>query len=334
MHTSPYLHQDNSVARIMKHVLIALLPAIAVYAWFFGMAIIIHIVLASVFALALEALLLWLRRRPLRLFLSDGSALVTAWLLALTVPPLVPWWMTFIGIGFALIFAKHLYGGLGYNPFNPAMVGFAVLFISFPAEMTVWPRLDNPLGWSDSFNWIFNGLLPVGANAVDAISSATPLDTLKMQLARAHTLSEIRTTPLFGFFGARGWEWVALAYLGGGVWLIYHKIITWHIPVGVLGALFLIASVFFILYPDNSPSPMLHLFSGATMIGAFFIATDPVTAATSQQAKLIYAAGIGVLIYIIRTWGGYPDGVAFAVLLMNMTVPMLDYYTRPRVFGH
>jgi Na+-translocating ferredoxin:NAD+ oxidoreductase subunit D len=246
----------------------------------------------------------------------------------------VPWWLTLVGIGFALIFAKHLYGGLGHNPFNPAMVGFAVLFISFPAEMTVWPRLDNPLGLLDSLNWIFAGVLPAGAAGIDAISSATPLDTLKMQLARAQTLTEIRATPLFGIFGARGWEWVAFAYALGGLWLIYRKVITWHIPVGVLGSLFAIAALFFILNPDTAPSPMLHLFSGAAMLGAFFIATDPVSAATSRQGKLLFAAGIGLLVYIIRTWGGYPDGMAFAILLMNMAAPMLDYYTRPRVFGH
>lgn len=331
---SPIIHGPGSVPWVMQQVLFALLPAIALYIWFFGWGIVFHLFLASAVALSMEALMLRLRGRPVRPFVSDGSAVVTAWLTTLAIPTLAPWWITVVGVGFAIVFAKHLYGGLGYNPFNPAMVGYAVLLISFPTEMTEWPMVDRPLGIMESFDWIVLGVLPAGAASFDAISGATPLDTMKTLLGQAYTVQEIRADPLFGDFGARGWEWLGNLYFLGGVWLIYRKVISWHIPAGVLGALLVWATVFFVFDPDTHPSPLYHLFSGAAILGAFFIATDPVSAATSNRGRLIYGIGIGSLIYIIRTWGGYPDGVAFAVLLMNMCVPLLDYYTRPRVFGH
>jgi electron transport complex protein RnfD len=322
------MHAPVAIPTVMSQVLLALIPGILVYSYFCGWLIIIQIALASVFALGFEALLLWLRKRPLKPFLSDGSALVTAFLLALALPPLVPWWVTLVAVGFAIVFAKHVYGGLGYNPFNPAMVGFAVALISFPRELTTWPALDNPVGLWDSLRIIF-----IGMPGIDAVSAATPLDSMKTQLSQNLSVAEIRQAPLFGYFGAKGWEFISLAYLLGGLWLVYRKIIGWQIPLGFLGSLFIIATFFSYLNPEHYPSPFFHLFSGAVMLGAFFIATDPVSAATSNQGKLIYAIGIGILVYVIRTWGGYPDGVAFAVLLMNMSVPMLDYYTRPRVFG-
>jgi electron transport complex protein RnfD len=141
-------------------------------------------------------------------------------------------------------------------------------------------------------------------------------------------------SPVFGNIGGKGWEWIGGGFLLGGIWLIYKKVITWHIPVAMLGALFAIALVFYLIDADTYASPWFHLVSGASLLGAFFIATDPVSAATTNPGRLVYAAGIGILTYIIRTWGGYPDGVAFAVLLMNMTAPTIDYYIRPRVFGH
>ncbi|MBE9561253.1 MAG: RnfABCDGE type electron transport complex subunit D, partial [Proteobacteria bacterium] len=149
-----------------------------------------------------------------------------------------------------------------------------------------------------------------------------------------YTVYEIKAKPIFGFLGAAGWEWVNLAFLIGGCWLIYKRVMTWYIAVAVLGGLFVISSLFFLIDSDIYPSPIFHIFSGAAIVGAFFIATDPVTAATSNQGRLIFGFGIGLLIYITRTWGGYPDGMAFAVLLMNMSVPVIDYYTKPRVFGH
>lgn len=334
---SPHVHSERTVSNLMRQVLYALIPGIILYVYLFGWGIVINLMLTSVTALSCEALILQMRERPLRPFLTDGSVLVTAWLLALAIPPLLPWWMTVIGTAFAVIFAKHLYGGLGFNPFNPAMVGYVVLLISFPFQMTQWPALPLLSGYYpnflDSFSIIFTGH-PWHNISIDALSGATSLDTMKTQLKHFHTVHEIKQNPLFGDFGAKGWEWVDNAFFLGGCWLLYKRVISWHIPVTVLMSLFLIASFFFLIDPDTHPSPLFHIFSGATMLAAFFIATDPVTAATSNKGRLIYGIGIGVLIYIIRTWGGYPDGVAFAVLLMNMAVPMIDYYTKPRVFGY
>ncbi len=335
---SPYLHTMQTVPNLMRQVLYALLPGIILYVYFFGWGIVINILLTSITALLCEALMLWMRDRPLRPFLTDFSVLVTAWLLALAIPPLLPWWMTVIGTAFAVIFAKHLYGGLGFNPFNPAMVGYVVLLISFPYQMTQWPALAMLSGYHpgllDSVSVIFTGHPWHSSIGIDALSSATSLDTMRTQLKHFHTVQEIKQNPLFGDFGAKGWEWISNAFFLGGCWLLYKRVINWHIPFAVLGSLFIIAGFFFLIDPDVHPSPLFHVFSGASILAAFFIATDPVTAATSIKGRLFYGAGIGILIYIIRTWGGYPDGVAFAVLLMNMAAPLIDYYTKPRVFGY
>jgi len=280
--------------------------------------------------------MLGIRDKPLRPYLSDGSALVTAILLALALPPLAPWWLVTIGTLFAIVVAKQLYGGLGFNPFNPAMVGYVVLLISFPRDMTQWltPQMlsAHTLNFPETLNAIFNGQLPDGIG-IDALTGATPLDTVKTQLGQSKTLSEIRSTAQFGDYGGRGWEWIANWYALGGIWLLYRRVIAWQIPVGMLSALLAIALVFFLIDPDTHASPLFHLFSGAAMLGAFFIATDPVTASSTPRGRLIYGMGIGLLVYLIRSFGGYPDGVAFAVLLMNMAAPMIDYYTQPRVFG-
>ncbi|ALG66541.1 electron transport complex subunit RsxD [Beggiatoa leptomitoformis] len=336
LQSAPYVHAPTSVAQVMRYVLYALLPAISVYVWFFGWGVVVNILIASLTALWVESLMLWLRACPLRPFLQDNSALVMAWLLAFALPPFTVWWMTVLGVAFGLIFAKHVYGGLGNNPFNPAMVGYALLLISFPADMSRWPSVyaltEHYPTLADSFSIIFYGQ-SISGFTVDAITGATPLDSMRIGLGQLHPVSEVKNNPLFGLFGAKGWEWVSFSVLLGGCWLMYKKIIGWQISLGVLGGLFTLASVFFFISPEHYPSPLFHLFSGASMLCAFFIATDPVSAATSNQGRFIYGVGIGCLIYIIRTWGGYPDGVAFAVLLMNMTVPALDYLTRPTVFG-
>ncbi len=286
-------------------------------------------------ALIAETLMLKLRNRPVKPFLSDGSAIVTALLLALALPTFSPWWLTVVGAAFALVVAKHLYGGLGYNPFNPAMVGYAMLLIAFPREMTLWlPAEVHNISILDNLRYTFFELLPDG-QTLDAVTAATPLDAVKTQLAQNITLSEVqqRNAELFGTLAGRGWEWVNLLFLLGGMLLVYKRIISWHIPLAMLATLFLLSGLFHLNDPDTFASPLFHLFSGATMLGAFFIATDPVTAATSNKGRIVYGIGIGFFLYIIRTWGGYPDAVAFAVLLMNMAVPTIDYYTRPRVFG-
>lgn len=334
---SPYISGSASVSVIMLKVLLALVPGIVAYVWVFGGGVLVSLVLASVTALASEAAMLKLRGRPVQPFLMDGSALVTAWLLALAVPPLAPWWLIVVGTLFAIVIAKQLYGGLGYNPFNPAMIGYAVLLISFPAIMTQWPAplvlAQAPLGFMDQLHYIFSRSLPAGMS-VDAITSATPLDYLKTQLKLQPDVATIAQAPMFGTLGARGGEIVTGAYLLGGLYLLQQRIIGWHIPVVFLLALAAISGVFHLVNPVQFAGPGFHLFCGASMLCAFFIATDPVSGPTTPRGKLVFAAGIAILTWVIRTWGGYPDGVAFAVLLMNICVPLIDAYTQPRVFGH
>ena len=337
MNFSPYLSESPSVSVIMLKVLLALVPGIAAYVWMFGSGILVSLVLASITAIVSEAVMLKLRRRPVMPFLLDGSALVTAWLLALALPSLAPWWLIVVGTLFAIDIAKQLYGGLGYNPFNPAMVGYAVLLISFPVLMTQWPAplaiAGAKLSFIDQWHYIFNRILPDGVG-LDAISSATPLDTLKTQLRLQHSMAEITAATMFGALGGKGGELVAGAYLLGGLYLLQQRIISWHIPAAFLGALALMAGAFHLIDSAQYAGPVFHLFSGAAMLCAFFIATDPVSGPTTPKGKLVFAAGVGVLTYFIRVFGGYPDGVAFAVLLMNICVPLIDAHTQPRVFGH
>ncbi len=331
-HSSPHVQANTDVAKVMLQVLLALLPGLLVIFWFFGWGIWIHLGLACMTAIACEALVLKLRGKDVMLYLKDYSAVVTAVLLVIAIPTVAPWWITVFGVSFAIIIAKQLYGGLGYNPFNPAMVGYVALLISFPLQMTIWLSPFTEFGFVESVNIIFWGF--DAHLSVDALTTATPLDELKTRLALAETVSEIKMSGIFGAIAGIGWEWVNLAFLGGGLYLIYQKVISWHIPVAVLSGLFITALLFYLIAPDYYLSPILHLFSGGTMLAAFFIATDPVSSSTTPKGRLIYGVSIGVLIYMIRTWGGYPDGVAFSVLLVNMAVPTIDYYTRPQVFGY
>ena len=337
MNRSPYISNAPSVGSIMFKVLLALVPCIIAYVWAFGGGILVTIALATATALAAEAVMLKIRKRPIQPFLMDYSAVVTAWLLALAIPPLSPWWMIVVGTLFSIVIAKQLYGGLGYNPFNPAMIGYAVLLISFPILMTKWPAAlqlaQTKLGFADQLQFIFSGLLPQNVQ-MDAVTSATPLDYLKTQLMLKHEVASIKEAPIFGALGATGGEYVTGAYLLGGLYLCQQKIITWHLPTAFLGALALISGVFWVIDPSHFTSPLFHLFSGASMMCAFFIITDPVSGPTTPNGKLYFAGGVGIITYIIRVYGGYPDGVAFAVIFMNICVPLIDMYTQPRVFGH
>jgi Na+-translocating ferredoxin:NAD+ oxidoreductase subunit D len=335
MHNAPYILKPASVQSVMLKVLIALLPGIAAYVWFFGAAILVQIALASLTALGAEALLLKLRNKPVMRHLGDGSALVTAWLIALTIPPIAPWWLTVSGVLIAIVVAKHLYGGLGQNPFNPAMVAFCTLIVAFPQLMSQWPRAE------------FNALEPMlraiflGDRQLDAIVMATPLDALRTVLrdpeqraAIAGILGMAENAATFGNIGGRGWEWVAAGYLLGGLWLIQQRIITWHIPAAFILTLTVVATAFNLVSPERFVGANFHLFTGGAMLGAFFIATDPVSGSTTPLGKLIFAAGAALLTWIIRSFGAYPDGMAFAILLMNLLVPLIDMHTQPRVFGH
>jgi electron transport complex protein RnfD len=326
--TSPHATGTNRTQQVMLQVLLATLPAVLAMTWLFGIGTLVNLLLAGGMALGFEAAILALRKRPIGFYLRDGSALVTAVLLALALPPYAPWWLTLVAVDFAIIFGKQLYGGLGQNPFNPAMLGYVVVLISFPLQMSSWPA-PHSVGMLAGVEQIF-GL----AQLPDGWSQATALDVLKTN--KSLTMDELWVqNPAFGSLGGSAVEWVNGAFLVGGLYLLQKKLISWHAPVGMLGALFVISLVFWNgSGSDSNGSPLFHLFSGASMLGAFFIVTDPVSGATSKLGRIIFGAGVGVLVYIIRTWGGYPDGVAFAVLLMNLCAPTIDYYSRPRSYGH
>jgi Na+-translocating ferredoxin:NAD+ oxidoreductase subunit D len=330
--TSPHVHGSNKTAAIMQWVLLCTLPGFFSLLWFFGWGVLINVVFASLLAVLGEAAVLKLRGRPVGFYIKDYSAVVTAVLLALALPPFAPWWVTTVAVLFSIIIAKQLYGGLGSNPFNPAMAGYALVLVSFPVAMTTHWSAPSPLhdgpGFLTTLEYIFMGS-DVG---IDAYTMATPLDIYKHQIAIS-TVEEVIADPVFGTFASLGWEWVNLGFLLGGLILIWRKIISWHIPLSMLAGLSLSSLIFG--WDEDLYTPLhIHLLSGATMLGAFFIATDPVTAATSRLGKLYYGAGTGIILYIIRTWGSYPDAVAFAVLLMNFAAPFIDYYTRPRSYGH
>ncbi len=313
--SSPHKHNGSSVRAIMLRVCLALLPGLLCYSWLFGMGVLVQCLLACSSALIIEAILLTIRKRELAMFLNDGSAVVTGLLFALMISPLAPWWISLVGISFGMIFAKHLYGGLGHNLFNPAATAYIFVLLCFPALLNNWPVAGG----------IFAG--------IDTLSGATPLADMQTRLAAMGMVSEIQTGPIYGHFAGSGWEWINLTFMAGGIYLIVTGIISWRIPAAMLGSFFIISSFFSVLDPDIYASPLFHLFSGGTMLGAFFIATDPVTAATTPKGRIIYGCLIGIIAYVIRIWGAYPDGIAFAVLIGNATVPLIDRYTRPKVLG-
>lgn len=336
---APYLIPEVSVSSMMLQVLAALVPAAIAHVWFFGPGFIFNLLIATGFAIAGEAVMLSLRKRAPETGLADYSALVTGALLAFALPSLTPWWVTATGALFAVVVAKHLYGGLGFNIFNPAMAGYVVILVAFPMHLNLWvaPSMGDldyqHLTILETLRFTLTGSLPE-AVSFDAISRATPLDVMKSGLNNARTAAEIRAIPIMGDFGGRGWEWIGNFLAIGGFWLMIRKIIRWQIPVGVGLGLLLPATIMYMIDPGSNASPGFHLFGGATILCAFFIATDPVSAATSPKGRFIYGIGIGLIIYCIRRWGSYADGVAFAVLLMNMAVPAIDYLTRPHIIGH
>ena len=322
------MHRHENIqqpAALMQLVMYACLPGLLALIWFFGWGHLINLIWAGLLALGFEALALKLRQRCIKASLSDGSALVTALLLALALPPFCPWWATMLAVGFAILIGKQLFGGLGYNPFNPAMLGYVFLLVSFPLIMTTWatPKGINthPIpGFFDTLQIIF---LP-SQLSLDALTMPTTLDVFKFRegLSIAETW---HTQAGFGHWGGFGWEWVNAAFLTGGLWLIYQRAFSWHAPAGMLGTIAFCALIFYDGGSSESHgSPLFHLFSGGTMLGAFYIVTDPVSGATSRQGRLVFGIGAGLLIFLIRAFGGYPDAIAFAVLIMNMVAPLID----------
>ncbi|MCG8414288.1 MAG: RnfABCDGE type electron transport complex subunit D [Pseudomonadales bacterium] len=344
--SSPFQFARLKTQQIMLLVLAAASPAVLIHSWFFGYGMLLNIVLAMVIGLASEAVCLWLQSKPIKVALSDYSTLVTALLFAVTIPPGTVWWLIAMGIVFAIALVKHAYGGLGHNVFNPAMAGYLFLLLAFPLSMTAWhlpqaattPTPDHsPLSWTsfvESLSFVFP-LIQNQAIDIDGLAMATPLIEYKMAGQSAVLEAYREGLPIFSRTSETGWELVNMAYLAGGLILLSLRIISWHIPVAVIASVLVMSLLF---YSDGGSSvvgtPYLHLFGSATLIGAFFIATDPVSAATSNPARIIYGVIIGCSIYGIRVWGSYLDSVAIAVLFANFCAPMLDHFFRPRIFGH
>lgn len=310
--SSPHLQADQDLRSVMYDVVLALLPACAVSVWYFGPRILAVIVTATVAAVLFEAGVLRLRgRKDVKETALDGSAIVTGILLAMNVPPGFPLWMTAVGSFVAIVVAKHLFGGLGYNLFNPALIARVFLLISYPVQMTAWAA-------------------PRGA---DTVTAATPLGLLKTE-----GLSKVQATwdNLDYFLGADGGslgEMSALALLLGAAYLLARKVISWEIPVSMLGALALFTGAFWLWNPQRYADPLFHLLTGGAILGAFFMATDMVTSPVTPKGMLVFGAGAGLLTGLIRLFGGFPEGVSFAILIMNAFVPAIDRYTRTRKFG-
>lgn len=300
----------------MIHTSLALVPGTFVMALTLGVGVLVNAILAMAFCAALEAMCLKIRGEKL-LVLKDGSALLTGALIGLCLPPAVPVSIVLVGCLFAIVFAKHFYGGLGQNIFNPAMIGFAVIIVAYPLAMSAWPE---GLSMSDLFR------SKLGQPVVDAYSGATPLDVFRyrdgLTTEEFWLLPQVNHTP---------WLWSNLAFAAGGLYLIWKGIIQWIVPACMLATLTLLSIVFY----DNGSSlslgsPYLHLLSGATMIAAFFIVTDPVTSPDAIIGQYLFGIGVGVLTFIIRSYGAYPEGIAFAVLLMNALSPLVDHLTYRR----
>ena len=338
----PYAHQRSSIARTMGLVMLALAPATLFGLVQFGWPAIFLFTVTVVAAVAAEGVCLRIAGKPVRPFLMDGSALLSGWLLALTLPPWAPWWLGVVGSLLAIVVAKQAFGGIGQNLFNPAMVARVALLISFPLEMTTFVA-PQPLfsagspGVLDGLAITFGGVQS-GVH-FDGVTSASVLGHVRTALGQGMTLSQILPgsfDPLRGAIGtvpgSMG-ETSALLILLGGLFLLYKRIIAWHIPLALLGTIALAAGVMHLYDPSHYAGPVYHLVSGATLLGAFFIATDLVTSPVSARGQILFGAGCGLLIYIIRTWAGYPEGVAFAVMLMNACTPLIDHWVKPRVYG-
>lgn len=342
--SSPHNHIQSKTSAIMRLVMYAAIPGILAQWYFFGWGNLIHLAIAMSTAVAAEFFALSLRNKKMKNQMLDGSALLTALLLAVSLPALAPWWVTVLGTLFAILIVKQLYGGIGHNPFNPAMAAYVMLLVSFPIQMTSWQpplalmtvELDFiNTAWAILTGFTFDGYsIEQLRMQVDGFTMATPLDTLKTDLTLGLTTIESFENPLFGEHLAYGWEWINLGFLLGGLYLIFKKAIDWVTPFSFLMSILVCTFIAYSITPDGNASSLFHWLSGGSMLAAFFILTDPVSGATSTKGRIIFAALAGFLVFIIRKFGGYPDAVAFAVLLCNMAAPLIDQYTRPRTYGH
>ncbi|HYD32052.1 MAG TPA: RnfABCDGE type electron transport complex subunit D [Azospirillaceae bacterium] len=337
--SGPFTHAPTSVQETMTLVMVALVPASLFDAWLFGWPAVFMFIFTIGACLGLEAACLKLAGKPLQASLSDGSAVLTGWLLAMSLPPWTPWWVCLIAAIFAICLAKHVYGGLGQNVFNPAMVGRVAVLVSFPVQMTAFVA-PAPMFSADAPGFIESlGIIFANGTGLDDVSAASALGHIKTELSRGIPVDQsladvpgLLDMALGAHAGSFG-ETSAVLILAGGLYLLARRVISWHIPVAVMGTLFLLGTVFSAIDPGRFTSGLFHLTSGATFLGAFFIATDYVTSPVSKHGQLVYGIGIGLLTWVIRTFAGYPEGMAFAVLLMNSLTPIIDHHIRPRPFG-
>jgi len=318
---SPHVHSGESTPRLMYNVVLAMIPAFAVTLFYFGLGALVVTLISVVACLLFEYLIqkFLLKVTPT---ISDGSAIVTGILLAFNLPSNLPWWIVIIGALVSIGIGKMSFGGLGNNPFNPALVGRVFMLISFPVQMTSWP-------------------LPIQSrmNYMDAVTGATPLGIVKEGLSKGDVMSQIADKipshmQLFmGTMGGSLGEIAAFALLIGFVWLLFTKVITWHIPVSIISTIFAFTGILWLINPETNADPIFHLLTGGVMLGAIFMATDYVTSPMHPKGMWVFGVGIGVITVLIRVWGAYPEGVSFAILIMNAFVPLINRYMKPSRFG-
>ncbi|MBK8815832.1 MAG: RnfABCDGE type electron transport complex subunit D [Methylococcaceae bacterium] len=334
--SGPHVLTVRRVDAIMFKVVVALLPAVGFGIVLFGLPAFYLTVTTVAAALLVEAVCLNLKGVRVMPYLSDGSAVLTGLLVAMTLPPWAPWWIGVLGSVIAIILGKQVYGGLGQNLFNPAMLARVALLVTFPIEMTSWvdvSPLFTGISLADSFGITFGQ-----SYSLDGITGATTLGAVKTGFSQNQTLS-VLLSDYSGFLAFIGWErgslgeTSSLLILLGGIWLIRQGIIQWTMPLSVLASIALLSTLFFAIDSQHYLSPWVHLNSGALMLVAFFIATDYVTSPNTPLGQIIFGTGCGTLIFIIRTWGGYPEGTGFAILLMNAVTPLIDHYIKPRIYG-
>ena len=318
---SPHVHSDRTSKKLMYDVVIALIPALLVSLYVFGIGALMVTAVAVISCLSFEYLI---QKYVLKtaVTINDGSALLTGILLAFNVPSNLPVWMIIVGSLVAIGVAKSSFGGLGFNIFNPALVGRVFLLVSFPVQMTTWPS-------------------PVvnQTTMADAVTGATPLGVIKEGLMQGETITGLSTQipstidMFLGITGGSIGEMSALALILGGIYLISKKVITWQIPIIVLTTMVILTGIFWSIDSEQYANPLFHIITGGAMLGAFFMATDPVTSPMSKKGMVIFAIGIGLITVVIRLFGAYPEGVSFAILIMNAFVPLINTYFKPKRFG-
>lgn len=324
LQAAPLLRQQMTAAQAMRDVIYALLPATLAGIWFFGLGAVLVLLASIAGAVLTEWVFSPVQQRTGRLL--DGSGLLTGLVLGLTLPPALPLWIAFIGGAVSIGLGKLIWGGLGYNLFNPALVGRAFLGGTFPNAMTTW---SDPASGAGFFHVYSSNLaLPFMQAQYDAVSAATPLGSMKF---------EHQTTPLLDLMigntaGCIG-ETSGLLLLAGGIYLLLRRDIDWRIPAGILIAVALFSGALYLVDAARYPGPLFSVFSGGLLIGAFYMATDPVTSPLTPRGAWLFAAGVGLLVALIRAFGGFPEGVMYAILLMNAVTPLIDRYIQPRVFG-